>query len=98
MDPRCREDAARHLVVLGSRHAQTDRGFRQYLTRALREGATAAEVLDALLMAFPALGLAKIVWATDIILKMNLPEFAAAFRCREDQPMVKQPDDVCRIW
>ena len=26
-------------------------------------------------MAFPALGLAKIIWAVDIILDMNLPEF-----------------------
>ena len=32
-------------------------------------------VLDALLMAFPALGLAKIVWAVDVILAMDLPEF-----------------------
>ncbi len=29
-------------------------------------------------MAFPALGLAKIVWAVDIILAMDLPEFRAA--------------------
>ncbi|MBS0594917.1 MAG: Rieske (2Fe-2S) protein, partial [Proteobacteria bacterium] len=34
-----------------------------------------AEILDALLMAFPALGLAKIVWAVDIILAMDLPQF-----------------------
>jgi len=35
-----------------------------------------AMLLDALLMAFPALGLAKIVWAVDIILAMNLPGFS----------------------
>ena len=35
------------------------------------------EVLDALLMAFPALGLAKIIWAVDIILDMNIPGFRA---------------------
>ena len=35
---------------------------------ALRNGATPNEVIDALLMAFPVLGLAKIVWATDILL------------------------------
>jgi len=34
-----------------------------------------AEVLDALLMAFPALGLAKIIWAVDIILAMDIPDF-----------------------
>lgn len=32
------------------------------------------EIMDALLMAFPALGLAKIIWAVDIILDMNIPE------------------------
>ena len=36
-----------------------------------------AEVLDALLMAFPALGLAKIVWAVDILLALDLPESPA---------------------
>jgi nitrite reductase/ring-hydroxylating ferredoxin subunit/alkylhydroperoxidase/carboxymuconolactone decarboxylase family protein YurZ len=78
------KDAGKHLdpktrnliSVITKVHAQTDRGFRQYLGRALREGCTPMEVLDALLMAFPALGLAKIIWATDIILEMNIPGFA----------------------
>jgi nitrite reductase/ring-hydroxylating ferredoxin subunit/alkylhydroperoxidase/carboxymuconolactone decarboxylase family protein YurZ len=78
------KDAGKHLdpktrnliSVITKVHAQTERGFRQYLGRALREGCTPMEVLDALLMAFPALGLAKIIWATDIILAMNLPGFA----------------------
>ena len=77
------KDCGRHLdpktraliSLITKVHAQTERGFRQYLSRALREGCTPAEVLDALLMAFPALGLAKIVWAVDIILAMDLPEF-----------------------
>jgi len=63
------------ISVITKVHAQTERGFRQYLHRALHEGCSSAEVLDALLMAFPALGLAKIVWAVDIILAMDLPEF-----------------------
>lgn len=79
------KDAGKHLdpktrnliSVITKVHAQTERGLKQYLTRALREGATPAEVIDALLMAFPALGLAKIVWAVDVILSMNLPEFAS---------------------
>jgi len=54
---------------------QTDGGFRQYLTRALRNGATPNEIIDALLMSFPVLGLAKIVWATEILLDMDIPEF-----------------------
>ena len=72
LDPKTRN----LISVITKVHAQTERGFRQYLGRALREGCTPAEVLDALLMAFPALGLAKIVWAVDIILSMNLPEFS----------------------
>ena len=80
------KDAGKHLdpktrdliSVITKVHAQTERGLRQYLKRALRDGCTPAEVLDALLMAFPALGLAKIVWAVDIILAMDLPEFRAA--------------------
>ena len=64
------------ISVITKVHAQTERGLKQYLSRALRDGCTPAEVLDALLMAFPALGLAKIVWAVDVILALDLPEFA----------------------
>ncbi len=71
LDPKTRN----LISVITKVYAQTERGFRQYLGRALREGCTPAEVLDALLMAFPTLGLAKIVWAVDIILAMDLPEF-----------------------
>lgn len=74
LDPKTRN----LISVITKVHAQTERGFRQYLNRALREGCTPMEVLDALLMAFPALGLAKIIWATDIILAMNLPGFDPA--------------------
>ena len=63
------------ISVITKVHAQTERGLRQYLKRALREGCTPAEVVDALLMAFPALGLTKIVWAVDVILAMGLPGF-----------------------
>ena len=77
------KDAGKHLdpktrnliSVITKVDSQTERGFKQYLGRALREGCTPMEVLDALLMAFPTLGLAKIVWAVDIILAMNIPEF-----------------------
>ena len=63
------------IPVITKVYAQTETGLRQYLLRALREGASPMEVLDALLMAFPALGLAKIVWAVDVILALDLPEF-----------------------
>lgn len=74
LDPKTRN----LISVITKVHAQTEKGLRQYLKRALREGATAEEVVDALLMAFPALGLAKIVWAVDVILAMDLPEFRLA--------------------
>ena len=74
LDPKTRD----LISVITKVDAQTERGFRQYLGRALREGCTPLEVLDALLMAFPTLGLAKIVWAVDIILAMDLPEFQPA--------------------
>jgi nitrite reductase/ring-hydroxylating ferredoxin subunit/alkylhydroperoxidase/carboxymuconolactone decarboxylase family protein YurZ len=63
------------ISVITKVDSQTEAGFRQYLIRALRNGASANEVLDALLMAFPTLGLAKIVWAVDILLDMDIPEF-----------------------
>jgi nitrite reductase/ring-hydroxylating ferredoxin subunit/alkylhydroperoxidase/carboxymuconolactone decarboxylase family protein YurZ len=77
------KEAGRHLdirtrdliSVITKVDAQTEAGFRQYLTRALRNGANPNEILDALLMAFPTLGLAKIVWAIDILLDMDIPEF-----------------------
>lgn len=72
LDPKTRN----LISVITKVHAQTERGLRQYLARALREGCSGEEVLDALLMAFPALGLARIVWATEVILAMDLPEFA----------------------
>lgn len=71
LDPKTRD----LISVITKVHAQTEAGFRQYLTRALRDGARAEEILDALFMAFPALGLAKIVWAVEIILDMDIPEF-----------------------
>lgn len=83
LDPKTRN----LISVITKVHAQTERGLRQYLRRALRDGCSGEEVLDALLMAFPALGLAKIVWAVDVILAMDLPEFAfAARRAAEAAP------------
>ncbi len=71
LDPKTRS----LISVITKIDAQTERGLRQYLPRALRDGASPHEVLDAILMAFPTLGLAKIVWAIDILLDMDIPEF-----------------------
>src|SRR3990172_9524265 len=54
---------------------QTETGFKQYLSRALQGGATADEIIDALFAAFPILGLSKIIWAIDIIIELDVPEF-----------------------
>jgi len=64
------------ISVITKVHAKTANGVRQYLPRALKAGASADEVIDALLMAMPALGFSKIVWAIDVIIEMNLPEFS----------------------
>ncbi|MDH3304588.1 MAG: Rieske 2Fe-2S domain-containing protein [Gammaproteobacteria bacterium] len=71
LDPKTRS----LISVITKIDSQTERGLRQYLPRALRDGATPDEILDAILTAFPTLGLAKIVWAMDIILDMDIPEF-----------------------
>lgn len=63
------------ISVITKVHAKTANGLRQYLPRALKAGASADEIIDALLFAMPALGFSKIVWAVDVILDMNLPEF-----------------------
>jgi len=63
------------ISVITKVAVETEGGFKQYLTRALRNGATPNEIIDALLMAFPVLGLSKIIWATDILLEMDIPEF-----------------------
>ncbi|GMR17321.1 MAG: hypothetical protein BMS9Abin32_402 [Gammaproteobacteria bacterium] len=73
LDPKTRS----LISVITKIDSQTERGLRQYLPRALRDGATPHEILDAILMAFPTLGLAKIVWAIDILLDMDIPEFRA---------------------
>jgi nitrite reductase/ring-hydroxylating ferredoxin subunit/alkylhydroperoxidase/carboxymuconolactone decarboxylase family protein YurZ len=77
------KDAGKHLdpktrsliSVITKIDSQTERGLRQYLPRALRDGASPMEILDAILMAFPTLGLAKTIWAVDILLDMDIPEF-----------------------
>jgi len=71
LDPKTRD----LISVITKVDVKTESGFKQYMTRALRNGCTPDEILDALLMAFPTLGLAKIVWAVDIILEMDIPEF-----------------------
>ena len=71
LDPKTRD----LISVITKVDVQTENGLRQYLSRALRGGCTPNEIIDALLMAFPTLGLAKIIWAVDIILEMDISDF-----------------------
>ncbi len=83
LDPKTRN----LISVITKVDAQTERGFKQYLKRALAEGCSPMEVLDALLMAFPTLGLTKIVWAVDIILALDLPGFDPAALMSSDNTL-----------
>jgi len=85
------------ITVITKIAVQTEGGLRQYLPQALNAGATPNEVLDAILHAFPALGLAKIVWAIDILLDMDIPEFrpenlGAEMRWHEIKPENQIPE------
>lgn len=51
---------------------QTESGLKQYALKARRDGVSADEVLDAILMAFPALGLTKTVWAVDVLIECGV--------------------------
>lgn len=73
------------LSVITKVDAKTEAGLKQYLTRALREGNQADEILDALLVCMPTLGLSKIIWAIDIILEMDIPEFNPDLMGKEKQ-------------
>lgn len=91
------------ISVITKVSAQTERGFRQYLSRALRNGASPDEVIDALLMAFPILGLTRITWAIDILLDMDIPEFrpenlAAEARWHDVASLDALPDCETRLF
>ena len=53
------------------------RGLQQYVRRALDEGASPDEIIDAVLCAYPCAGLTRVVDALDVILDMKLPGFEA---------------------
>ncbi len=68
-------------VISGSK-----RGVRQYVRRALENGATPDEVLDAVLCAYPCAGLTKVVDAVDVILAMNLPGLTFPVEEKAERP------------
>lgn len=72
----CLDPKTRDLIsVICKVEAQTEKGLKQYVKRALDDGCTANEVLDAMLMAFPTLGLTKIIWAIDVLMAAGIADF-----------------------
>lgn len=79
-------ESARHLdpktrfliSVVTKVISHSSRGLRQYVKRALEEGATPDEIVDAVLCAYPCAGLTRVVDAIDVILDMDLPGFDEA--------------------
>jgi nitrite reductase/ring-hydroxylating ferredoxin subunit/alkylhydroperoxidase/carboxymuconolactone decarboxylase family protein YurZ len=52
------------------------RGLRQYIPRAMREGASRDEVMDVILCAYPAAGLTRVVDAIDVLRSLDLEDGA----------------------
>jgi len=50
------------------------RGLRHYIQKAHKNGCSVDEILDAILVAYPGAGLAKVVDAVDILIDLNLGE------------------------
>lgn len=74
------------ISVITKVAAQTDKGLVQYTKKALNEDVSAEEILDALLMAFPALGLSKIVWAVEVLISAGIPGFDEAAEALTEPP------------
>ncbi|NGZ04728.1 MAG: Rieske 2Fe-2S domain-containing protein [Magnetococcales bacterium] len=67
------DEKTRHLIQIVTKvTVGTERGLRQYAPKALKAGASREEILDAVLMAFPAAGLNKVLDAIDILRDMDL--------------------------
>ena len=64
------------ISVITKVAVETELGLVQYTRKALAVGASAEEVLDAIMMAFPALGLSRIVWAVDVLISHGVEGFA----------------------
>ncbi|MBF0437564.1 MAG: Rieske 2Fe-2S domain-containing protein [Magnetococcales bacterium] len=67
------DEKTRHLIQIVTKvTVGTERGLRQYAPKALKAGASREEILDAVLMAFPAAGLNKVLDAIEIMREMDL--------------------------
>lgn len=73
--------------------SHSERGIRQYVKRALSEGATPDEIIDAVLCSYPCAGLTKVVDAIDTILDMGLPDFEESTLAPADADAVDSSAD-----
>lgn len=70
------DDKTRFLISVVTKVASgTTAGLKQYLPHAMRAGASANEIIDAILMSFPAAGLPKVLDALDVVQALDLPDF-----------------------
>lgn len=70
------DDKTRFLISVVTKVATgTTVGLKQYVPHAMRAGASAQEILDAVLMSFPAAGLPKVLDAIDVLQELGLPDF-----------------------
>jgi len=76
-------------VISGS-----ERGVQQYVRRAIENGATPDEVIDAVLCAYPCAGLTKVVDAIDLILDMGVEGIGAPPAAAEEKVSVHPPTEA----
>jgi nitrite reductase/ring-hydroxylating ferredoxin subunit/alkylhydroperoxidase/carboxymuconolactone decarboxylase family protein YurZ len=74
----------------------SERGLRQYIPRAISEGATRDEVLDAILCAYPAAGLTNVIDAVQVLrsLDLDLPEETKAPQDEPEWVVVARAGDI----
>lgn len=69
------DDKTRLLIqVVTKVISGSPRGLKQYIPQALKAGASGQEVIDAMLMAFPASGLTNLLNAFEAVMEMDIPE------------------------
>lgn len=92
------EPKTRALISVITKVAvQTEAGLVQYARRAYDAGASGEEILDALLMAFPALGLHRVVWAVDVLIEHGFDGFGAADEAAPAPPPPGETLEVCAL-
>ena len=70
------DDKTRFLISVVTKVASgTTAGLKQYIPHAMRAGASAQEIIDAILMSFPAAGLPKVLDALDVVQELGMPDF-----------------------